>query len=464
MSGDPIAGIPTDGEIAVLGLARSGRAVALLLARHGHKVYASDASSESGVGVVAAELSAEGIAAESGGHDLGRVGRAAAVVASPGIPPSAPPLVAARERGVPVLSEIEVALRALRALDRSRVIAVTGTNGKSTTTAMIGAMLAGLGTSAAVAGNIGRALSEVALLSDVPEWISVELSSFQLHDTPSLAPAVGVLTNLSPDHLDRYASVGEYYADKALLFRNADAGSVWVSNADDADSARLTAGVAGRHARFSLSTRADAWLDAGADLLRLGGEELMPRGDLPLLGKHNVANALAAALAVSVADESFAGPGPRERIARALRNFQPLSHRLELLGEFRGVQWINDSKATNVGAALVALQAMERPTVLLLGGRHKGEPYAPLAAEIRRTVKRVLAYGEAAPLIAGDLAGVTDVRTLGDSFEEVVAESRKSAQPGDAVLLSPACSSYDMFSSFEERGDRFRQLALAESG
>ncbi|MEX1187529.1 MAG: UDP-N-acetylmuramoyl-L-alanine--D-glutamate ligase [Gemmatimonadaceae bacterium] len=461
MSGDPIAGIPTDGEIAVLGLARSGRAVALLLGKHGHKVYASDASSDAGAARAATELSAAGIAAESGGHDLDRVGRAAAVVASPGIPPSAPPLAAARERGVPILSEIEVALRAL---DRSRVIAVTGTNGKSTTTAMIGAMLAGLGTSAAVAGNIGRALSEVALPTDAPDWVALELSSFQLHDTPSLSPAVGVLTNLSPDHLDRYAGVSEYYADKELLFRNARAGSVWVSNADDADSARMTAGVAGRHARFSLSKRADAWLDADAGVLRLGGEELMPRGDLPLLGKHNVANALAAALAVTVADASFAGPGPRERIARALRNFQPLSHRLELLGEFRGVQWINDSKATNVGAALVALQAMERPTVLLLGGRHKGEPYAPLAAEIRRTVKRVIAYGEAAPLIAGELAGVTDVRASSDSFEDVVAEARETAQPGDAVLLSPACSSYDMFSSFEERGDRFRQLALAGSG
>jgi UDP-N-acetylmuramoylalanine--D-glutamate ligase len=460
VSGDPIAGIPTDGEIAVLGLARSGRAVAMLLAKHGHRVYASDASSDAGAARAATELSAAGIAAESGGHDLGRVGRAAAAVASPGIPPAAPPLVAARERGVPILSEIEVALRAL---DRSRIIAVTGTNGKSTTTAMIGAMLAGLGTRAAAAGNIGRALSEVALSSDVPDWISVELSSFQLHDTPSLSPTVGVLTNLSPDHLDRYTSVGEYYADKALLFRNARPESVWVSNADDADSARMTAGVAGRHARFSLSARADAWLDAGAGLLRLGDDELMPRRDLPLLGKHNVANALAAALAVSVADASFAGPEPRARIARALRNFQPLSHRLELLGEFRGVQWINDSKATNVGAALVALQAMERPTVLLLGGRHKGEPYAPLIDEIRRTVKRVIAYGEAAPLIARELAGVTDIHALGNSFEDVVAEARMAAQRGDAVLLSPACSSYDMFSSYEERGDRFRKIAAAES-
>ena len=455
MSGTPVAGIPTDGEIAVLGLARSGRAVATLLASRGHSVYASDASSSPAVEAAAAELRASGMAAQAGAHDLARISRAALAVVSPGIPPMAPPLAAARESGVEVLSEIEVALRAL---DRASVIAVTGTNGKSTTTAMIGGILQELGGDAVVAGNIGRPLSEVALGKNAPRWIALELSSFQLHDTPTLSPRVGVLTNLSPDHLDRYSSVAEYYADKALLFRNAAAGSTWVSNADDPDSSTMIADVRGRHARFSLAARADAWLDAGTKTLKLGDEDLMPRGDLPLLGRHNVANALAAALAVSVADEEFAGPDARARIARALRNFKPLSHRLELLGEFHGVQWINDSKATNVGATLVALEAMERPTVLLLGGRHKGEPYAPLAAEIRRTVKRVIAYGEAAPLIASELGGVTDVRSSGSSFEEVVALAGKSVAAGDAVLLSPACSSYDMFTSYEERGDRFREI------
>ena len=460
MSGTPVAGIPTDGEIAVLGLARSGRAVATLLASRGHSVYVSDASASPALEATAAELRAKGIAAQVGGHDLARIARAALVVVSPGIPPAAPPLAAAREHGVEVISEIEVALRAL---ERASVIAVTGTNGKSTTTAMAGSMLEALGGDAVTAGNIGRPLAEVALQARSPGWIALELSSFQLHDTPSLSPKVGVLTNLSPDHLDRYASVAEYYADKSLLFRNAASGSTWVSNADDADSATMIAVVPGRHARFSLVSRADGWLDAGSGTLMLGDDELMSRGDLPLLGKHNVANALAAALAVSVADEAFTGPEARARIAAALRNFKPLSHRLELLGEFRGVQWINDSKATNVGATLVALEAMERPTVLLLGGRHKGEPYAPLAAEIRRTVKRVIAYGEAAPLIAAELGKVTAVRSQGNSFEEVIDLAGKSAEPGDAVLLSPACSSYDMFTSYEERGDRFRALVAAMS-
>ena len=461
MSGAPIAGIPTDGEIAVLGMARSGRAVAALLASRGHCVYASDAGASPAVESAAAELRSSGVVAECGGHDVGRVARAALVVVSPGIPPQAAPIAAARDNDVPILSEVEIALRCL---DASRVIAVTGTNGKSTTTAMIGAILAGLDGDVAVAGNIGTPLAEVALRAQAPRWIALELSSFQLHDTPSLSPAVGVLTNLSPDHLDRYAGVEEYYADKALLFRNAGASSRWVTNADDADSIAMTERVPGRRLAFSLERRADAWLDESSSALRLGDDELMPRGDLPLLGKHNIANALAAALAASVADDRFVGREARERTARALRNFRPLTHRLELLGEFRGVQWINDSKATNVGAALVALQAMERPTVLLLGGRHKGEPYAPLADEIRRTVKRVIAYGEAAPLIARELAAITDVVTLRRSFEDVVAEARNSAGPGEAVLLSPACSSYDMFASYEERGERFRQLVGAAAG
>ena len=460
MTGSPIAGIPTDGEIAVLGLARSGRAVAALLARGRHAVYASDASSSESIAAAAAGLSGAGISAEAGRHDLERIGRAALVVVSPGIPPTAPPLAAAREMGLQVVSEVEVALRSL---NESRVIAVTGTNGKSTTTAMIGSALHELGARTEVAGNIGRPLSEVALLESQPRWIALELSSFQLHDTPSLRPAVGVLTNLSPDHLDRYASANEYYADKARLFRNTTASSLWVSNADDPDSRRMTDDVPGAHATFSMDARADAWLDAGAGALMLGDDVLMRRGDLALMGRHNVGNALAAALAVSVADGAFVGCEARERIGAALRNFKPLSHRLELLGEFDGVQWVNDSKATNVGATLVALQAMERPTILLLGGRHKGEPYAPLASEIRRTVTRVIAYGEAAPLVEKELSDVVNVTTLADSFPDVIARAREFARAGDAVLLSPACSSYDMFSSYEERGERFVQLVTARA-
>jgi UDP-N-acetylmuramoylalanine--D-glutamate ligase len=178
-----------------------------------------------------------------------------------------------------------------------------------------------------------------------------------------------------------------------------------------------------------------------------------------LLGDHNVANVLAAALAVSVADTAFRTTDARDRIRDALKSFEPLAHRLEIVGEYGGVQWINDSKATNISSALVAIEGMRRPTVLLLGGRHKGEPYTSLADAVRRRVKHVIAYGEAGPLVEKDLAGVVPVDRLDFDFAAVIRRARELASPGDAILLSPACSSYDMFSNYEERGARFRQLA-----
>jgi UDP-N-acetylmuramoylalanine--D-glutamate ligase len=189
------------------------------------------------------------------------------------------------------------------------------------------------------------------------------------------------------------------------------------------------------------------------------GRPLLPRADLPLLGDHNVANALAASLAVMLADRAHAAPEARASIADALRRFRALEHRNEPVGEFGGVLWVNDSKSTSVAATLVALRGMTRPTVLLLGGRHKGEPYASLADEVRRTVRTVLAYGESAPLIERDLGAVVPVERLGSSFPEVIRRARKVARPGDAVLLSPACSSYDMFHNYEERGAAFKRLA-----
>jgi UDP-N-acetylmuramoylalanine--D-glutamate ligase len=199
-------------------------------------------------------------------------------------------------------------------------------------------------------------------------------------------------------------------------------------------------------------------------MLLLRGAELMHRRDLPLLGDHNVANALAAALAVSVADDAHATPEARRAIAAGLGSFHALSHRLEPVGEFGGVLWVNDSKATNVSSTLVAVDGMTRPYVLLLGGRHKGEPYTALAAPFERLGKRVLAYGEAAPLIERDLGPLVPVERLGRSFEEVIARARALAAPGDAVLLSPACSSFDMFANYEERGATFRRLAVEGAG
>jgi UDP-N-acetylmuramoylalanine--D-glutamate ligase len=452
----------TRGEISVVGLARSGRAAAELLARAGGQVYASDAGTGDAVDRAARALETLGVAVQRGAHDLSRIAASAVVVASPGVPPDAPPLRAAREAGRAIVSELEIALQFLPG---QRYVAITGTNGKTTTTALIHRLFEGLGYDSVAAGNIGTPLAEVALRAEAPDWIALETSSFQLHDTPSIAPAAGVLTNLSANHLDRYASVDEYFGDKALLFRNAGPRSVWISNADDPDSQAMVAKVPGHHLRFTTAQgAADGYYDRGGDQLVVLGEPLLPRGELTLLGDHNVANALAATLAVMGTDELHRGIGARARIADALRAFRALEHRIEPAGTYGGVDWINDSKSTNVASTLVALRGMRKPTLLLLGGRHKGEPYTALADELRRTGRAVLAYGESAPLVEADLNGVVPVERLGSSFEDVLARARDLARPGDAVLLSPACSSYDMFDNYEQRGREFKRIAAALGG
>ncbi|HET6700842.1 MAG TPA: UDP-N-acetylmuramoyl-L-alanine--D-glutamate ligase, partial [Gemmatimonadaceae bacterium] len=278
------------GEIAVIGLGKSGVAAARLLRREGMRVYASDAGSSDAVRDGAKALRAEGADADIGSHDLERIARTSLVVASPGVPPEAPALERAREARVPVVSEIEIALRAL---PEAKVIAVTGTNGKTTTTALVGHLLRAIGLDAIDAGNIGTPLAAVAMDRKPPRWIALELSSFQLHDTPGIAPTVGVLTNLAPDHLDRYATVEEYYADKKLLFRNARTISKWVVNGDDRAAIDLAREAVGTHKHFSLKQAdADATYDRAHDMLVVGGAPVLPRRELNLFGDHNVANAL----------------------------------------------------------------------------------------------------------------------------------------------------------------------------
>ena len=429
--------------------------MATLLARTGNAVYASDAATSAALEETATALKGEGVAVDLGGHDMERVLRASLLVVSPGVPPDVPAVVAAQRKGIDVVSEVELALRFLPNL---QYVAVTGTNGKTTTTALAAHLFQALGLRATAAGNIGTPLSEIALQPALPQWVALEMSSYQLHFTPGIRPRAGALTNLSPNHLDRYKSVEEYYGDKKRLFRNADPGSNWVINADDAAVRDLVRDAAGLHATFSTTGHADAHYDRSSDQLVAFGEPLLPRGDFGLLGDHNVANALCAALLVMLADADHRSRDSYHKLASGLRSFRSLEHRIEVVQERNGVMWINDSKSTNVTSTLVAVRGMTRPTILLLGGKHKGEPYTGLAPELKRTVKRVIAYGEAAQTITRDLDGIVPVEQGGTSFAEVVDRAKRAASPGDAVLLSPACSSFDMFENYEKRGAEFKRL------
>jgi len=446
-----------DGErIGVLGLARSGSAAAHLALVLGADVYASDVSDTDEARAAAERIRRAGGEAEAGRHDVDRLAACSKIVLSPGIPPDVAVLRDPRLAGIPVVPEIDLAAMAVR----GRLIGVTGTNGKTTVVSLIEHLLRTAGRDAVAAGNIGTALSEIALRDPQPEIVVVEVSSFQLGISTGFAPEIGVLTNLAPDHLDRYATVEDYYADKARLFRNASSESRWVLNGEDERAAALPGDAPGERFYFRVASEPargerGGFVDGAGNLvLRTGdvAEPVVNVAGMALLGPHNRANALAAAIAATLAG---AEPGA---LAPGLRSFEAPPHRLEPVGEWDGVLWVNDSKATNLTSTLVALRSMDRPTVLLLGGRHKGEPYSQLVPELHGRVRRVVAYGEAAPIIAADLAGETDVEVVDGGFDDAVAAARAAARQGDAILLSPACSSYDMFANYEERGLRFAEL------
>jgi len=447
--------------IGILGLGRSGRAAARLALARGDDVYASDVSDDPDLRAAAEDIRRADGDAEVGRHSIDRLAQCDLIVVSPGIAPTAPVLTDPRVSAIPCISELEYAYRHLDA----PVIGVTGTNGKSTTTALAAHLLQAADFDAPAAGNIGLALSEIALRADPPDWVVVEASSFQLAGIDRFAARIGVVTNLSPDHLDRYASVEAYYADKAKLFRNALPSNVWVLNGDDGAVRALLPGDAPGERRFFRTAgpldaaERGAWLQEDRLIVREATDEpLLDVHEMRIMGRHNHANALAAALA------ALAAGADADAIRSGLRSFAGLAHRLEVVGEADGVIWINDSKATNPASTRVALQSMTRPTVLLLGGRHKGEPYTALLPELREHVHSVVAYGEAADSIMADLGGHIEVERVSGGFERVVERAAALARPGDAVLLSPACSSFDMFRDYEERGRRFRALVRQQAG
>ena len=455
-------------RVAIIGLGVSGEAAANLALAKGARVHVTDSKTEDPVAARGAALRAQGAEVRLGRHDIGRIAAADTIVVSPGIGPRAPVLAALGARGVRWISEPEYASRFIE----SPLTVVTGTNGKTTTAALCAHLLCSGGVNAALGGNIGGGLGPPAsalALADPPAGrIVLELSSFQLADIRELTPDVGVMTNLGVDHMDRYGTVEEYHRDKRRLFEAGNAETTWVVNADDDAVMAMAGGFPGTHLAFSIEreTRPGAFVRDGA--IHLAGAEGEPRrvaglGGLRLLGRHNVANALAAILAASVSG------APKGDEAAGLGTFAPLPHRLEPVGTVGGVHWVNDSKATNVAAAASAMRSLEGPLVLLAGGTDKGEDFRGLLPAMTGRVRGVVAYGAAggrveAELRAGMPGGAPPVTRVDGPFEDVAAAARALARPGDTVLLAPACSSFDMFEDYRERGNAFRALARAGEG
>jgi len=448
--------------VSVLGLGVSGTAAARLATRRGAEVYASDAFAGVEQSAAAETLRAEGIDAEAGRHDMDRILTSDLVVVSPGISPFSEVRQRISSAGIRTIAEVELAFGALR----SRVIGITGTNGKTTTTQLAADVLSASGTSAVAGGNIGRPLSWTAIEDVQPDWVVVELSSFQLADLENFRMDIGALLNLAPDHLDRYRDLQTYYADKQRLFSAGDPDSSWILNADDPAVLELAAGLqpdAVYH--FSTGHEVDrgAWLDDDGCLrarLEAGAaENWLTESEFPLIGRHNVANALAAGLVARLAGCAAEAVGP------GLRTGRGLPHRLEEVGTYDDVLWVNDSKATNVAAARAAVLSFDRPIVLMLGGRHKGEPYSSIAGAAGDRLRAIVAFGEAAPRIVGELEHAAPKVSVENGMEAAVRAAARHAEPGDVVLFSPACSSFDMYPNYEVRGEAFaRAVRTLRSG
>jgi UDP-N-acetylmuramoylalanine--D-glutamate ligase len=437
------------GPYLVVGLARSGRAAAALLHAHGEEVIAVDAAPAERLRADGDPLLA-GAEVHAGVDGVALLERVRAVVKSPGVPSGAPVVAAARARGVPVLGELELAWRCVP----NEVIAVTGTNGKTTTTELLGHLHRTAGVPVAVVGNVGTAYSTLALegAHDAGAVVVCECSSFQLEDTLLFAPEAAVLLNLESDHLDRHGSLGAYHAAKLKVFANQGNDDVAV-----APEGLDVVDLGGCARRVCVGESPEAELSLRAGTLWWDSEPLLRAEELALRGPHNVRNAMAAA-AVALARGL-----PVDAVREGLRTFAGVPHRLEEVAVRDDVTYVNDSKATNVAAALVGLASFEGPVHVILGGRGKAEDYSPL----RDAVARHCADGGGAYLIgeqAGALRAVLDGIPgvpLHDSGElaHAVAGARAAARPGHVVLLSPACASYDQFENFEARGEAFREAA-----
>ena len=443
----------------VIGAARSGIASARFLAQRGATVALNDRKPLSEWSQEARDLKTEGVGLVEGDPPSWLLDQVNLLIVSPGVPTNAIPIRYAERRGVEVIGEIELASRFLK----GRIVAITGTNGKTTTTSLIGQMLTDGGLNVHVGGNIGRALISMIDSSRDDGWTVVEVSSFQLETIVDFHPTVAAVLNVTPNHMDRYESLMDYAAAKHRVFMNQRAGDVAILNADDEIVSTWANGLRAHVVQFSVQRELDEGMFLrGRDLISRGQAPfltaqtpervVMTRDDLKLQGLHNVENVLAAAaagLACGVAPESL-----RETV----RNFRPVEHRLEEVTEIDGIRFYNDSKATSVDATIKALEAFAEDAgkiVLILGGRGKKAPYTPLATLVKARVRKMILIGEDAPTIErelGDAAPFEQATTITDAVQRGFA----AAQRGDIVLLAPACASFDMFESFEHRGRVFK--------
>jgi UDP-N-acetylmuramoylalanine--D-glutamate ligase len=435
----------------VVGLARSGVAACNVLRDLGVEVKATDAKPPALLGPETTALGDRGVKLEFGGHSIDFARDCDLVIVSPGISLDTELVRWAYESGKTVMGEVELAF----CLSEARFAAVTGTNGKSTTVSLLGDIMGGATDKVKVGGNIGYPISALAKdLSD--DWtMIIEVSSFQLDTSISFRPDVAVLLNISPDHLDRYPSYEAYIRSKARIFSNQTTDDYAIVNYDDADSMKALEGSKARKLFFSIKGEVPegAFLKDEHVVVRAGGKEtkVFLTDDLRIRGPHNLANSLAAALAATVL-----GVGP-EIIRKKIRDFPGLEHRLEYVDTVEGIEFINDSKATNLDALERALEATPSPSVLIAGGRDKGGDWTRISDLVERSVRSVLAIGEARDKIVSALSGTVDVETA-ESLEEAVLRAYQTTRDGDVVLLSPGCASFDMFEDFEHRGREFKRL------
>ena len=443
-------------KVLIVGLARTGLAVARFLKNRGAHVTATDLMEKDELGLWAEEAISMGISLKLGAHEIESFTGSDLIVLSPGVPHTITPIKEASKAGITVIGEVELASRYIK----EPIVAITGTNGKTTTTSLVGEMLRASGCAVFVGGNIGAPLINYLNDGTRADVIVAEISSFQLDTIQSFRPKVGVLLNVTADHLDRYVDFHHYVRSKGRLFQNQERTDVAILNGMDPVICELESGIAGQRLYFNIdSTETTDVVSETRPGIVIRGKELLCGlpGKPPLIlslakfrlkGMHNLENAAAASLAALAA-----GADP-EGIQMALDAYECLHHRLEYLRDVNGVQYYNDSKATNVDAVKRSLESFDSPVILIMGGRDKGGSYTILQKLIKKRVKRLIAIGEAREKILSALGGLTHsegARTLG----EAVYLAYRAAAPGDVVLLSPGCSSFDMFTDYVERGETF---------